>query len=44
MTTYTGIRLERTPHPAAAEPFLRFLTSSPVQARFRQQGYEVPVR
>ena len=44
MTTYTGILLERTPHPAATEAFLRFLTSSPVQARFKQQGYEVPVR
>ena len=44
MTTYTGILLERTPHPAVAEAFLRFLTSSPVQARFRQQGYEIPVR
>ena len=36
--------LERTPHAAAAEAFLRFLTSPPVQARFKQQGYEVPVR
>ena len=44
MTTYTGILLERTLQPAAAEAFLRFLTSPPVQARFRQQGYEVPVR
>jgi molybdate transport system substrate-binding protein len=44
MTTYTGILLERTPHPAAAEAFLRFLTSPPVQARFKQQGYELPVR
>jgi len=44
MTTYTGILLERTPHPAAAEAFLRFLTSLPVQARFRQQGYEVSAR
>ena len=44
MTTYTGILLERTPNPAAAEAFLRFLTSSPVQARFKQQGYEVQVR
>jgi molybdate transport system substrate-binding protein len=44
MTTYTGILLERTPQPAAAEAFLRFLTSPPVQARFRQQGYELPVR
>jgi len=44
MTTYTGILLERTPHPAAAEAFLRFLTSSPVQARFKQQGFELTVR
>jgi molybdate transport system substrate-binding protein len=44
MTTYTGILLQHTPYPAAAEAFLRFLTSSPVQSRFRQQGYEVPVR
>jgi molybdate transport system substrate-binding protein len=44
MTTYTGILLERTPQPAAAEAFLRFLTSSPVQTRFKQQGYEVPAR
>jgi len=41
MTTYTGILLERTPNPAAAEAFLKFLTSAPVQARFKQQGYEV---
>ncbi len=44
MTTYTGIVLERTPHLAAAEAFLRFLTSPPVQARFKKQGYEVSVR
>ena len=44
MTTYTGIVLERTAQPAAAEAFLRFLTSSPVQARFKHQGYEVPIR
>ena len=44
MTTYTGILLERTPHVAAAEAFLRFLTSPPVQARFKQQGYEMPAR
>jgi molybdate transport system substrate-binding protein len=42
MTTYTGILLERTPHPAVAEAFLKFLTSPPVQARFKQQGYELP--
>jgi molybdate transport system substrate-binding protein len=44
MTIYTGILIEGAPHPAAAEAFLRFLTSSPVQARFKQQGYEVSVR
>ncbi len=44
MTTYTGILLERTRHAEAAEAFLRFLTSSPIQARFRQQGYEIPAR
>ena len=41
MTTYTGILLERTANPAAAEAFLKFLISPPVQARFKQQGYEV---
>jgi molybdate transport system substrate-binding protein len=44
MTMYTGILLERTPHPAVAEAFLKFLTSPPVQARFKQQGYELPAR
>jgi molybdate transport system substrate-binding protein len=44
MTTYTGILLERTTYPEAAAAFLRFLTTSPVQTRFRQQGYEVPGR
>ena len=44
MTTYTGILLERTQHAAAAEAFLKFLTSPPVQERFKKQGYEVPVR
>jgi molybdate transport system substrate-binding protein len=44
MTTYTGILLTRTPHPEAAEAFLRFLTSPPVQARFKQAGYEPPRR
>jgi molybdate transport system substrate-binding protein len=42
MTTYTGILLARTPHPEAAEAFLRFLTSPPVQARFKQAGFEPP--
>ncbi len=40
MTTYTGILLERTPHPEAAQAFLSFLMSPPVQARFKQAGYE----
>jgi molybdate transport system substrate-binding protein len=40
MTTYTGILLERTPHPEAARAFLSFLMSPPVQARFKQAGYE----
>ena len=44
MTTYTGILLTRTPHPEAAEAFLRFLISPPVQARFKQAGYELPRR
>ena len=44
MTTYTGILLERTQHAAAAEAFLKFLTSPPVQERFKKQGYEVSVR
>ncbi len=42
MTTYTGILLTRTPHPEAADAFLRFLTSPPVQARFKQAGFEPP--
>ncbi len=42
MTTYTGILLARAPHPDAAEAFLRFLTSPPVQARFKQAGFEPP--
>ncbi|MBA4423207.1 MAG: hypothetical protein C0390_08935 [Syntrophus sp. (in: bacteria)] len=40
MTTYTGILLERTPHPEAAQAFLSFMISPPVQARFKQAGYE----
>jgi len=43
MTTYTGILIERTAHPEAAQSFLDFLTSPPVQARFKQAGFE-PVR
>lgn len=42
MTTYTGILLTGAPHPEAAEAFLRFLTSPPVQARFKQAGFEPP--
>jgi molybdate transport system substrate-binding protein len=44
MTTYTGILLANTKHKSAAEAFLRFLTSEPVRARFRQQGYSLPAR
>jgi molybdate transport system substrate-binding protein len=44
LTTYTGIVLTRTPNPDAAEAFLRFLISPPVQARFKQSGYEPPAR
>jgi molybdate transport system substrate-binding protein len=44
MTTYSGILLERTKHTSASEAFLRFLTSPKVQARFRQQGYELQSR
>ncbi len=44
MTTYTGILLARTVHVEAAQAFLRFLTSPPVQARFKQAGYEIPQR
>jgi molybdate transport system substrate-binding protein len=40
MTTYAGVLLERTPHPEAAQAFLGYLTSPPVQARFKQAGYE----
>jgi len=43
MTTYSGILLTRTAQPEAAQAFLRFLMSPPVQARFKQAGYE-PVR
>ena len=44
MTTYTGILLTRTPQPEAADAFLRFLTSAPMQARFKQAGFEPPTR
>jgi molybdate transport system substrate-binding protein len=44
MTTYTGILLTRTQQPEAAEGFLRFLASPPVQARFRQAGFDPPAR
>jgi molybdate transport system substrate-binding protein len=42
MTTYTGILLTRTPPPEAAEGFLRFPTSPPVQARFQKAEFEPP--
>ncbi len=40
MTTYTGILLKDTPNTEAAKAFLNFLMSPPVQARFKQAGYE----
>lgn len=40
MTTYTGILLMRTPHPEAAQAFLSFLASPPIQTRFKQAGYQ----
>jgi molybdate transport system substrate-binding protein len=40
MTTYTGILLKDTPRVEAAKAFLSFLMSPPVQARFKQAGYE----
>jgi molybdate transport system substrate-binding protein len=40
MTTYAGILLKDTPRTEAAKVFLNFLMSSPVQARFKQAGYE----
>jgi molybdate transport system substrate-binding protein len=43
MTTYTGILLKQTLYPEAAQAFLSFLMSPPVQARFKKAGYE-PVR
>lgn len=43
-TTYTAIILAGTGRPEQAQAFLRFLMSAPVQARFKQQGYEPPAR
>ena len=40
MTTYAGILLKDTPNTEAAKAFLNFLLSPPVQARFKQSGYE----
>ncbi len=40
MTTYTGILLKDTPRAEVAKAFLSFLMSPPVQARFKQAGYE----
>ena len=42
MTTYAGILLKDTPNTEAAKAFLNFLMSPPVQARFKQAGYELP--
>lgn len=41
MTTYTGILLKDTPAAEAAKAFLNFLMSPPVQARFKQAGYDL---
>jgi molybdate transport system substrate-binding protein len=41
MTTYTGILLKDTLRAEAAKAFLGFLMSPPVQARFKQAGYEL---
>ena len=43
-TTYTAIILARTARLEQAQAFLKFLRSAPVQARFKQQGYEPPAR
>ncbi|MHB8772730.1 MAG: substrate-binding domain-containing protein [Syntrophales bacterium] len=42
MTTYAGILLRDTPCADAARAFLGFLLSPPVQARFRESGFEPP--
>ena len=42
MTTYAGILLKDTPRTEAAKAFLNFLMSPPVQARFKQAGYDLP--
>lgn len=44
MTIYAGIVLARTAHSELAQAFLRFLMSQPVQARFKQSGYEPVTR
>jgi len=41
MTTYAGAIVIRAKQPAAAEDFLRYLTSAAVQARFRRGGFEL---
>ncbi len=39
-TTYSGVVPKVAAHPDAAQAFLRFLMSPPVQARFRKAGFE----
>lgn len=39
-TTYSGVVLAAAAQPAAAQAFLRFLASPPVQARFRTAGFQ----
>jgi len=44
MTIYSGILCHRTKNHVVAKKFLQFLTSEPVKARFKQQGFEVADR
>jgi molybdate transport system substrate-binding protein len=39
-TIYTGVVMKQTDRAAAAEAFLKFLMSEPVQARFHRGGFE----
>jgi len=39
-TLYAGVVLNTTGHPEAAQAFLKFLLSDPVQARFRKGGFD----
>jgi molybdate transport system substrate-binding protein len=41
-TTYSGVIPLAAAHPEAARELLHYLTSEPVQARFREAGFEAP--